>query len=72
MMKVIITDQLPTWCEDNTKCHCPKITGNKACVLVMLANEFVSDTNPVSFEMSEKDFSDFRFYLAIASLKERK
>ena len=71
MVKVIITEKLHTLCEGHKACHCPTITGDKACALVMLANTFVSETNPVSFEMSNIDFIEFRLYVALASLRER-
>lgn len=69
MMKVIITEKLHTLCEGHTECHCPNITGNKACELVHLANEFVSETNPVSYELTDKDYREFLFYTALASLR---
>lgn len=70
MVKVIITEKLHTLCEGHDKCSCPIITGDKACSLVLLANTFVSDTNPVSFQMSNVDFIEFRLYVALASLRE--
>ena len=70
MVKVIITQKLHTLCEGHAECTCPSITGNKACELVHLANAFVNETNPVSYEMSQKDYIDFRFYVSLASLRE--
>lgn len=71
-MNVIITQKLHTLCEGHAKCHCPNITGHKACELVLLANTFVGDDNPVSFQMSNVDFIEFRLYVALASLRERR
>lgn len=70
MIKIIITQKLHTICEGHAECRCPNITGTKACELVHLANAFVTETNPVSYEMSEKDYKDFLFYVTLASLRE--
>jgi hypothetical protein len=40
--------------------------------MVHLINEFVSETNPVTIEMSNKDYTEFLVYLAIASLRNLK
>lgn len=69
MVKVIITEKLHTLCEGHSRCTCPTITGEKACALVMLANTFVSETNPVSLELNNIDFIEFRLYVALASLR---
>lgn len=72
MVKVIITEKLHTLCEGHAKCLCPTITGDKACDLALLANTFVSETNPVFFTMSEEDYRAFAMYVAIASLRDWK
>jgi hypothetical protein len=71
-MKATTTQQLNTICTDSTICNCPTISGDKACSMVHLINEFVSETNPVTIEMSNKDYTEFLVYLAIASLRNLK
>jgi hypothetical protein len=71
-IKATTTEKLNTICTDSTTCHCTIISGDKACSMVHLINEFVSETNPVTVEMSQKDYSAFVLYLAIASLREMK
>ncbi len=69
-MKATTTHKLNTICTDSTTCHCPVISGDKACSMVHLINEFVSETNPVTIEMSNKDYTEFLVYLALASLRD--
>lgn len=69
-MKATTTQQLNTLCTDSTNCHCPTISGDKACSMVHLINEFVSETNPVTIEMNRKDYTEFLVYLALASLRD--
>jgi hypothetical protein len=71
-MKATTTHKLNTICTDSTICNCPIISGDKACSMVHLINEFVSETNPVTIEMSNKDYTDFLVYLALASLRDIK
>lgn len=68
MKTVIATEKLHTLCKDSNTCTCPKITGDKACVLVALVNAFVTETNPIKITMTEKDYTDFLLYLALAEL----
>jgi hypothetical protein len=69
MKQGIATEKLHTLCNDSANCNCPIITGDKACSIVTLINEFVSETNPIRFEMSDKDYTDFVLYVALASLR---
>jgi hypothetical protein len=71
MIKASTNEKLNTICTDSTNCHCPIISGDKACSMVHLINEFVSETNPVTIEMPEQDYKEFMVYLAIASLRDR-
>ena len=63
--------KLHTLCADHAECRCPIITGERACMLVALINTFVSETNWVSLEMSDKDYTEFRLYVTLASLRDR-
>lgn len=68
-MKVFIaTEKLHKLCNDSTTCQCPEISGDKACTIVTLINAFVTETNPVKGQMSDKDYTDFLMYVALAEL----
>lgn len=70
MHKVIATQKLHTICTSEATCSCPNITGDKACSIVTLINEFVSETNPVSLSfVTHAEYRDFVLYCAIASLR---
>lgn len=71
MAFTLITNQpAQTICSDKATCHCPTITGDKACSIVTLINEFVSETNPVSISfLTEAEYNAFLMYCAIASLR---
>jgi hypothetical protein len=69
MTKLVITEKLHTVCRDNANCTCPIITGDKACSIVTLINEFVTETNPVAISfITPLEYNTFVFYCAIASL----
>jgi hypothetical protein len=70
MPKVIATQKIQTMCNGESDCSCPTISGDKACMLARLVNEFVSETNFVecSFETKE-EYNAFVMYCALASLK---
>lgn len=70
MTKVIATQKLHTLCTDSTTCSCPIITGDKACSIVTLINEFVTDANPVSLSfITRSEYDQFILYCALASLR---
>jgi hypothetical protein len=68
MKTTLATEKLHTLCNDSDTCSCPKITGDKACSLVHLVNAFVTETNPVKVTLSDKDYTDFLAYVALAKL----
>jgi hypothetical protein len=69
--KVQTNQKLHTLCHGQADCHCPIITGEKACALVALINTFVTETNWVTLELSTKDYTEFRLYVTLASLRDR-
>lgn len=72
MTTTVHTNQkLHTMCEGHAKCSCPIITGERACMLVALINTFVTETNWVSLELSDKDYTEFLLYVTLASLRDR-
>lgn len=69
MPKVFATEKIQPMHEGFHDCSCPIISGDKACSIVALINEFVSDTNPILCEFqTEQEFSQFVIYCALASL----
>jgi hypothetical protein len=69
MTKLVIPQKLHTLCEGHAKCSCPIITGDKACAIVTLINEFVSETNPVAISfITRSEYDTFVLYCALASL----
>ena len=69
MTKVIATQKLHTLCNGNENCHCPIITGDKACSIVTLINEFVSETNPVTLSfITRSEYDQFVLYCALVEL----
>lgn len=70
MQKVIATQKLQTICTSEDNCKCPIITGDKACAIVTLINEFVSETNPVECSfITRTEYDQFVLYCALASLR---
>lgn len=69
-MKFTATHKLQTLCQPEGRCNCPTITDDKACAIVALINTFVTDSNPIVVEMSDKDYREFLLYVTIASLRE--
>lgn len=70
MVKIIATEKLHTLCEGHKECACPIITGDKACSIVHLINEFVSETNPVSLSfITRSEYDQFVLYVTLASLR---
>jgi len=69
MTKLVIPQKLHTLCEGHAKCSCPIITGDKACAIVTLINEFVSETNPVAISfITRSEYDDFICYCALVEL----
>ena len=68
-MKLIITERVTPICDGQTVCNCPTVSGDKACDLFRLANFFLTETNPVSYELSDVDYGALVMYAALASLR---
>ena len=69
MTKLVIPEKLHKLCNGQADCRCPIITGDKACSIVTLVNEFVSETNPVSISfITQAEFGAFVSYCALAEL----
>jgi hypothetical protein len=70
MTKLVIPEKLHTLCNNSENCSCPIITDDKACAIVTLINEFVSETNPVAITFITRDeYDHFVLYCALASLR---
>lgn len=70
MKSAIATEKLHTICTDSTNCQCPIITEDKACSIVTLINEFVTETNPVAITFDKaEDYDKFLAYITLASLR---
>lgn len=66
------THKLDVMCTDSTACDCPVISGDKACFIVHLLNEFVGATNPVTIELEGEDFTMLVCYITVATLRNYK
>ena len=69
MNNLVIPEKLHTLCNGNENCFCPIITGDKACAIITLINEFVSETNPGSISFITRDeYDKFILYCSLVEL----